>query len=119
MRTAKAVGMEMLFEPGHTGVAIKQSQNWKIHVHQYTKFALLVLLSQDNMQKAKICVPAQFAYKQELCGNIAAQPLLLQSAQILFGMLCVQMLANLERDAARDTALQALYCDHPGTMNRV
>src|SRR6266498_744765 len=46
MRTAKAVGMEMLFEPGHTGVAIKQSQNWKIHVHQYTKFALLVLLSQ-------------------------------------------------------------------------
>src|SRR5215213_5432276 len=45
MRTAEAVGMEMLFEPGHTGVGIKQSQNWKIHVHQYTKFALLVLLS--------------------------------------------------------------------------
>src|SRR6266545_7540652 len=45
MRTAKAVGMEMLFEPGHTGVGIKQSQNWKIHIHQYTKFALLVLLS--------------------------------------------------------------------------
>src|SRR6266498_571099 len=57
MRTAKAVGMEMLFEPGHTGVAIKQSQNWKIHVHQYTKFALLVLLSQ---QKLVLCiVPGQ------------------------------------------------------------
>src|SRR5437868_15040751 len=50
MRTAKAVGMEMLFEPGHTGVGIKQSQNWKIHAHQYTKFALLVLLSYEWTQ---------------------------------------------------------------------
>jgi hypothetical protein len=59
MRTAEAVGMEMLFEPGHTGVGIKQSQNWKIHVHQYTKFALFVLLSQkDSSLCATAAAPA-------------------------------------------------------------
>src|SRR6185369_9796601 len=44
---------------------------------------------------------------------------LLQSAQIPCNMLGVQMLANLERDAARDTALQALDRDHPDAMNRI
>src|SRR6266508_6318151 len=64
MRTAKAVGMEMLFEPGHTGVAIKQSQNWKIHVHQYTKFALLVLLSQDVTIGAMNILSLEAIHKQ-------------------------------------------------------
>jgi hypothetical protein len=57
--------------------------------------------------------------KKGLGGNDAAQPLLLQSTQILFGMLCVQMSANLKRDAARDATLQALDRDHPDAMNRV
>src|SRR5215213_6391212 len=52
MRAAKAVGMEMLVEPRHTGVGIQQGENWKIHVHQYTKVALLVLLSQEEKNHA-------------------------------------------------------------------
>src|SRR6266508_5117287 len=71
MRTAKAVGMEMLFEPGHTGVAIKQSQNWKIHVHQYTKFALLVLLSQRQTAR---CLWSAIARGCARCGWRKSMP---------------------------------------------
>jgi hypothetical protein len=64
--------MEMLVEPRHTGVGIQQCENWKIHVHQYTKVALLVLLSLCFCQTVSP-YNKQAAY-HTLAGRVAPAP---------------------------------------------